>query len=269
MTDPVTLPSLLAMKRRGEKIASLTAYDASAASLQDEAGIEVILVGDSLGNVIQGQPTTLSVTLDHMVYHTACVQRAARRALVLTDLPFLSYCTPEQAAHSAARLIREGGAQAVKLEGGRERLGIVRFLTEQNVPVCGHLGLQPQAIHRLGRYAVQGRDAESASRMIEDACLLAEAGAMLLVLECIPWELAQEITAAVEIPTIGIGAGRHCDGQVLVWQDMLGMSAQHLRFSKDFLAGHADIRGAISAYVREVKAGTFPGDEHSFGRDGP
>jgi 3-methyl-2-oxobutanoate hydroxymethyltransferase len=257
------------MKRRGEKIACLTAYDASAAVLQDEAGVEIILVGDSLGNVIQGQPTTLSVTLDHMVYHATCVRRTARRALVLADLPFMSYSTPEQAARSAARLIQEGGAQAVKLEGGRERLDIVRFLTDQNVPVCGHLGLQPQAIHRLGRYAVQGRDAESARRMIEDACLLAEAGAMLLVLECIPWELAQEITAAVEIPTIGIGAGRHCDGQVLVWQDMLGMSAQHLRFSKDFLAGNAGIRGAVSAYVREVKAGTFPGDEHSFGRDGP
>ncbi|AAU91633.1 3-methyl-2-oxobutanoate hydroxymethyltransferase [Methylococcus capsulatus] len=269
MTDPVTLPDLLAMKRRGEKIACLTAYDASSAALQDEAGIEVILVGDSLGNVIQGQPTTLSVTLDHMVYHTACVQRAARRALVLADLPFLSYCTPEQAVRSAARLIRDGGAQVVKLEGGRERLDVVRFLTEQNVPVCGHLGLQPQAIHRLGRYALQGRDAESACRMVEDARQLAEAGAMLLVLECIPWELAQEITAAVDIPTIGIGAGRHCDGQVLVWQDMLGMSARLPRFCKDFLAGNAGVREAVSAYVREVKAGIFPGDRHSFGRDGP
>jgi 3-methyl-2-oxobutanoate hydroxymethyltransferase len=267
MNVPVSLPGLIAMKRRGEKIASLTAYDASAAALQDEAGIELILVGDSLGNVIQGRPTTLSVTLDHMVYHTACVHRVARRALVLADLPFMSYSTPEQAAHSAARLIREGGAQAVKLEGGRERLEVVRFLTDQNVPVCGHLGLQPQAIHRLGRYAVQGRDAESAQRMIEDACLLAEAGASLLVLECIPWELGQEITTAVEIPTIGIGAGRHCDGQVLVWQDLLGMSGRSLRFAKDFLAGNAGIRAAVSAYVRAVKTGAFPGDEHSFGRD--
>lgn len=255
------------MKRRSEKIASLTCYDATAAALQDQAGIEVILVGDSLGNVIQGQPTTLGVTLDHMVYHTACVQRAARRALILADLPFMSYCTPEQAAHSAARLVREGGAQAVKLEGGRERLDIVRFLTDQNVPVCGHLGLQPQSIHRLGRYAVQGRDAESAKRIMEDACLLSEAGASLLVLECIPWELAQAITATVDIPTIGIGAGRHCDGQVLVWQDMLGMSARNLRFSKNFLAGNEGIREAVSAYVREVKTGLFPGDEHSFGRD--
>lgn len=267
MTDRVSLPSLLAMKRRGEKIASLTAYDATAAALQDETGIDLILVGDSLGNVIQGQPTTLSVTLDHMVYHCACVQRAARRALILADLPFMSYCTPEQAAQSAARLIREGGAQAVKLEGGREKLDIVRFLTHQNVPVCGHLGLQPQAIHRLGRYAVQGRDAESARCIIEDACLLAEAGAGLLVLECIPWELAQEITSAVDIPTIGIGAGRHCDGQVLVWQDMLGMNTQNLRFSKNFLAGHAGIREAVAAYAQEVKAGCFPGEEHSFGRD--
>lgn len=255
------------MKRRGEKITCLTAYDASTAALQDRAGVDVILVGDSLGNVVQGHPTTLCVTLDHMVYHTACVARVARRALILADLPFMSYCTPEQAALGAAKLIREGGAHAIKLEGGRERLDIVRFLVNQNVAVCGHLGLQPQAIHRLGRYVVQGRDAVSAQRILEDACLLEEAGANILVLECVPWELAQEVTEAVSIPTIGIGAGRHCDGQVLVWQDMLGMTEQTLRFSKNFLEGSAGIREAVNKYLQEVRSGTFPADEHSFSRE--
>lgn len=274
MTDPkssgaesLTLPKLAAMKRHGVKIACLTAYEASAAALLDRAGVDVVLVGDSLGNVIQGHATTLAVTLDQMIYHTTCVSRATHRGVVLADLPFMSYPTPERAAYSAARLLGEGGAHAVKLEGGRERIDVIRFLTEQNVPVCGHLGLQPQAIRRLGRYAVQGRDAASAQRILEDACLLEEAGACLLVLECVPAALAQEVTAAVSIPTIGIGAGPHCDGQVLVWHDLLGMTESSPRFVKNFLADSSGIREAVERYVEEVRSGLFPGEEHSYGEE--
>lgn len=253
------------MKSRGEKIAVLTAYDAGFAAAMDEAGVDAILVGDSLGMAVQGHATTLPVTLDHMVYHSACVARGVRRAVRIADLPFMSYATPAQALDSAARLMREGGAQMVKLEGGRKRLETVRALVEQDIPVCAHLGLLPQSVHRMGGYLVQGRDDRSAQAILEDAMLLQEAGASLLVLECVPATLAGEITAALAIPTIGIGAGPDCDGQVLVCYDMLGLTpGKRPRFSRNFLESAGDIPTAFRCYVSDVREGRFPGPEHCF-----
>jgi 3-methyl-2-oxobutanoate hydroxymethyltransferase len=265
MEKPLTIPELQAMKGRGEKIAMLTAYDAGFASAMDEAGIDVILVGDSLGMVVQGYGSTLPVTLDHMIYHAACVARGMRRAVLMADLPFMSYASTAQALDSAARLVREAGVQMVKLEGGRKREDIIRALAEQDIPVCAHLGLLPQSVHRLGGYLVQGRDERSAQLMLEDAIILQEAGAGLLVLECIPAALAGEITAALSIPTIGIGAGSDCDGQVLVCYDMLGITpGKRPKFSRNFLEGAGDIRAAFRSYAAEVREGRFPGPEHSF-----
>lgn len=253
------------MKSRGEKIAVLTAYDAGFAAAMDEAGIDAVLVGDSLGMVVQGHATTLPVTLDQMVYHCASVARGARRAVRIADLPFMSYATSGQALESAARLLREGAAQMVKLEGGRKRADVVRALVEQDIPVCAHLGLLPQSVHRLGGYRVQGRDERSAQILLEDALLLEEAGASLLVLECVPATLAGEITAALAIPTIGIGAGPDCDGQVLVSYDMLGLTpGKRPRFSRNFLETAGDIRSAFRQYVADVREGRFPGPEHCF-----
>jgi 3-methyl-2-oxobutanoate hydroxymethyltransferase len=261
----LTLPGLHAMKARGEKIAMLTAYDAGFAAAMDGAGIDVILIGDSLGMVVQGHATTLPVTLDHMVYHAACVARGARRAVLAADLPFMSYASIGHALDSAARLVREAGVQMVKLEGGRKRAEIVRALAEQDIPVCAHLGLLPQSVHRMGGYLVQGRDEQSAQLILEDAIILQEAGASLLVLECVPAALAGEITAALAIPTIGIGAGPACDGQVLVSYDMLGITpGKRPKFSKNFLEGAGDIGAAFRNYVSEVREGRFPGPEHSF-----
>lgn len=261
----MTVPELAAMKSRGEKIVMLTAYDALFAQLLDESGVDVILVGDSLGMVIQGHATTLPTTLDDMVYHTQCVTRGNRRALVLADLPFMTYPTAERAAENAARLMREGQAQMVKLEGGRSRVDIVRFLVGQGIPVCGHLGLLPQSIHQLGAYTVQGREDRSAQILLEDALMLQDAGVGLLVLECVPAVLAEEITSALVIPVIGIGAGGGCDGQVLVLHDMLGLGAgKRPRFVKDFMAEADDIPSAIRAYAQAVRSGRFPAEEHSF-----
>lgn len=261
---PLTVPALLTMKQRGEKIAMLTAYDATFAAAMDESGVDAILVGDSLGMAVQGHPTTLSVTLDHMVYHSACVARGIQRAILIADLPFLSYTHPQQAITSAGRLIQEGGAQMVKLEGGRKRLEVIRALAEQDIPVCAHLGLLPQSVHRLGGYFTQGRDERSAQTMLEDALLLRDAGASVLVLECIPSILAGEITAALSIPTVGIGAGTHCDGQVLVCYDLLGFTTGKLpRFSYNFLETTGDFRLAFQQYVSAVRSGRFPGPEHS------
>jgi 3-methyl-2-oxobutanoate hydroxymethyltransferase len=265
MAKPLTLPDLQAMKLRGEKIAVLTAYDASFAAAMDEAGVDVILVGDSLGMAVQGHSTTLPVTLDQMVYHAACVTRGAARAALVVDLPFMSYATPSAALESAARLVREAGIQMVKLEGGRKRLDTVRALVEQDIPVCAHLGLLPQAFHRIGGFVVQGRDDRSARALLEEAKLLEAAGASLLVLECIPAALAGEVTASLSIPTIGIGAGPDCDGQVLVCYDLLGLTpGKRPKFSKDFLAGSGDIRTAFRQYVEDVRGGRFPGPEHCF-----
>jgi 3-methyl-2-oxobutanoate hydroxymethyltransferase len=262
---PVTVPGLAAMKARGEKIAVLTAYDALFARLLDESGVEVVLVGDSLGMVIQGHGSTLQTSLDEMVYHTRCAARGVVRALLVADLPFMSYPTPKAAADSAARLIREGGARMVKLEGGRSRLDTVRFLAEQSIPVCGHLGLLPQSVHQLGGYQVQARDNQAAQTLLEDALLLQEAGLGMLVLECVPASLGEEVSRALDIPVIGIGAGQGCDGQVLVLHDMLGLGfGKRPRFVKDFLTGQPDIASAIRAYVAAVKDGAFPAEEHGF-----
>lgn len=265
MDKPLTVPGLLALKAQGTKIAALTAYDAGFAAAMDEAGVDLVLVGDSLGMVVQGHASTLPVTLEQMIYHAACAARGVRRAVLAADLPFMSYADVGQALSSAARLVREAGVQMVKLEGGRKRESVVRALVDEDIPVCAHLGLMPQSIHRTGGYLVQGRDERSAQLILEDALILQEAGASLLVLECVPAALASEITASLSIPTIGIGAGAGCDGQVLVCYDLLGLTpGQRPKFSKNFLEGAGDIRAAFRRYAAEVRAGTFPGPEHGY-----
>ena len=263
---PVTIKTLQRMKQEGEKIACLTAYDYSFAALLDRAGVDAIMVGDSLGMVMQGESSTLPVTVEHMVYHSRCAARGTERALLITDLPFGSYQGgKEPALDSAARLMKEGAAHVVKLEGGEPVAGTVRFLVERGIPVCAHLGLTPQSVHQLGGYGVQGREREAAERILNDARCLQEAGAALLVLEAVPAALARRVTEALAIPTIGIGAGPDCDGQVLVLQDMLGIYPRPSpRFSKNFMPGHEQIEAAVAAYVAAVKAGSFPGPEHSF-----
>ena len=261
--QPLSVNDLQAMKLRGEKIACLTAYDAGFSTLLDHAGIDVLLVGDSLGMVVQGHGTTLPVSMNDMIYHTACVSRVRRRAFVIADLPFMSYVTPVAAAENAALLIQQGGAQMVKLEGAR--LECVRFLADQGVSVCGHLGLLPQSINYLGGYKVQGKDPKEAGKIVQDAENLEQAGAQLLVLECVPAGLAEQITARLSIPVIGIGAGVNCDGQVLVLYDMLAISAgKRPRFSKNFMQGEKSIEAAVSAYQQAVKQGRFPSPEHCF-----
>lgn len=261
----ITISTLQQLKQRGEKFAVLTAYDASFAQLIDEAGVEVLLVGDSLGMVVQGRESTIPVSMDEMVYHSSLVARAAKRALVIADLPFMSYATTEQALCNAARLMKEGGAQMVKLEGGALRLEVVRRLAENGVPVCAHLGLLPQSVHKLGGYRIQGREAAVAEQMLADARALQQAGADLLVLECVPRALASEITGALTIPVIGIGAGADTDGQVLVLYDMLGITpGKRPSFSHDFLAEAGSVRNAIEVYASQVRAGTFPGTAHGF-----
>jgi len=251
------------MKVQGEKISCLTAYDASFSALIDKVGVDVILVGDSLGMVIQGQSTTVPVLMEDMVYHTRCVSRGRQRAFVIADLPFLAYATPTAAAENAARLMQVGGAQMVKLEGARPEL--VSFLTEQGVPVCGHLGLLPQSINRFGGYKVQGRAQADADKIMKDAVVLENAGASLLVLECIPAVLAQEISHRLAIPVIGIGAGPDCDGQVLVLYDVLNIGVgKRPRFSRDFMQGALNIETAIHNYHQAVKQAEFPAAEHSF-----
>lgn len=261
---PLTVPGLLAMKSRGEKIAALTAYDATFAAAMDAAGVDLLLAGDSLGMVVQGHATTLPVTLEQMIYHTSLVRRGASRALVVADLPFMTYATVGQALDSAARLVREAGAQMIKLEGGRHRADIIRALAGQDIPVCAHLGLLPQSVHRLGGYPVQGRDEPDARMLLEDALLLEDAGATLLVLECIPAVLAAEVTASLAIPTVGIGAGPDCDGQILVVYDMLGLTPRCPRFCQNFLAGAGGIPEALTAYVAAVRGRSFPAPEHGF-----
>ena len=259
-----TVPGLTAMARQGEKIAMLTCYDASFAAVLDGAGVDAMLVGDSLGMVIEGHATTLPVTLDEMVYHTRCVAARARTALVIADLPFGSYqASPEQAYASAARLMA-AGAEMVKLEGGAWVAPSVAFLVARGIPVCGHLGLQPQSLHRLGGYKVQGKTDASAQALHEDTRGLALAGAELLVLEMVPAALATALTAATTLPTIGIGAGPGCSGQVLVLYDMLGIyPGKPARFVRNFMTGADSIEAAVAAYVKAVKDGKYPVPEHS------
>jgi 3-methyl-2-oxobutanoate hydroxymethyltransferase len=262
----VTISTLGRMKREGEKIAVLTVYDYSFAAAVDAAGVDVALVGDSLGNVIQGQTSTLPVSLDDMVYHCRCVSRGLDRAMLVGDLPFMSYqVNAETALRSAGRLMQEGGAHVVKLEGGVVMADTVRFLVERGVPVCGHVGLTPQSVNQLGGYRVQGRDEASAARVREGALALQQAGASLIVLEAMPASLATSITEELTIPTIGIGAGPACDGQVLVLYDMLGIYPRPSpKFCKDFLAGQGSVAAALKTYVDEVKSGEFPAAEHSY-----
>jgi 3-methyl-2-oxobutanoate hydroxymethyltransferase len=268
-TKRITVPELGRMKAAGERVTMVTAYDWTFARLLDAAGVELLLVGDSLGMVMQGQETTLPVTLDEMVYHTRLVARGAQRALVVGDLPFGAYqASPERAVENAVRLVKEGGAAAVKLEGGVRMAETIAAIASIDVPVMGHVGLTPQSVHRMGGHKVQGRrhghDAGGRERVLADARAVQDAGAFAVVLEGIPLDLAAEITAELEIPTIGIGAGVHCDGQVLVLHDLLGMSERAPKFAKAYADLTRAVTEAAGAYVHEVKAGTFPTDAHSF-----
>ena len=263
---PVTLFELGKMRAEARKIVMLTGYDASFAALLGRAGVDVVLIGDSLGNVLQGQKSTLPVTLEHMAYHTECVARGGARALVLTDMPFGSYHeNREQAMRNAARLMA-AGAQMVKLEGGEFMADTVRFLVERGVPVCAHIGLTPQAVNQLGGYRVQGRSDEGAARLRADALALEQAGAALMVMEMVPAALATEITASLKtMATIGIGAGPGCDGQVLVLHDMLGIfPGKTARFVRNFMAGADSIEDAVARYVAAVREGSFPAAEHCY-----
>lgn len=258
-----TITDLQQMKQAGQKITSLTAYDASFAALLDQAGVDVLLVGDSLGMVVQGHASTLPVNMQDIVYHAQSVSRGCQQAFIIADLPFMSSATPMQAAENAALLMQQGGAQMVKLEGAR--IEAIQFMVEQGIPVCAHLGLLPQSIYQLGKYAVQGKLAEDAERILAEALQVEQAGAQMLIIECIPAALAQQISVALTIPVIGIGAGVHCDGQVLVVYDMLGISLGRLpRFTKDYMQQADSIFGAIQTYVAEVRNGQFPKQEHSF-----
>lgn len=260
-----TLTKLHAMNGKDEKIAVLTCYDASFAALLEAQGIDVLLVGDSLGMVLQGHETTLPVTLADMVYHTACVARGSSQVFIVSDMPFGTFqVSPQETCAHAAQLMA-AGAQMVKLEGGASMLETVSFLTERGIPVCGHIGLIPQSVNQLGGYRVQGKDSASAQKILEDAVALEQAGAGMIVLEAIPALLAAEITAALSIPTIGIGAGASCSGQVLVLHDMLDIyPGKKARFVKNYMQGADSIGAAIANYVAEVKAGAFPTQNHSF-----
>jgi 3-methyl-2-oxobutanoate hydroxymethyltransferase len=271
MADKVTIQTLRRKKTAGDKLTMLTCYDATFARLLDAAGVDILLVGDSLGMVIQGQTTTLPVTLDEMIYHVRAVARGTQRAQVVGDMPFMSYQTSlDEGMRAAGRMVKEGGAEAVKLEGGAQHAELVRRLVGAGIPVMGHIGLTPQSFHQMGGFKVQGRDAAAAGRLVDDAHALEQAGAYSIVLEGIPLELAREITAAVSVPTIGIGAGPHCDGQVLVIYDLLGMNDDFKpRFVRKYDNFAVRIRTAADAYVNDVRAGTFPTAEESFSTETP
>jgi len=261
----VTVPSLRAMKQRGEKIVVVTAYDASFAAAAEAAGIDVVLVGDSLGMVVQGNDSTLPVTVDQIVYHTAAASRGLDRTLLIADMPFLSARDVPTALATSRRLMGEGNAAMVKIEGSGWASDVIRALSERDVPVCAHLGLTPQSVHKLGGFRVQGREEAAAAHLRAAAREVEDAGADLLVLECVPSPLAAEITRELRIPTIGIGAGTDCDGQVLVMYDLIGLSrGRRPRFVKNFLAGNDSIVGALSAYANAVRARSFPDAEHSY-----
>ncbi len=261
---PITISKIQEMRSSGEKIAVLTAYDASFASLMDHAGIDVILIGDSLGNIIQGHNSTIPVTIEQMVYHTSCVAKGNQSAFLIADMPFGTYASPAQAMENAALLMR-AGAHMVKLEGGAWLSETVQYLVERSVPVCAHLGLLPQSVHTLGGFKVQGKTTQAAEALINDAKVLQAAGAQLLVLEAIPSDLGKKATESIQIPTIGIGAGPDCSGQVLVMHDMLGaFPGRSPKFVKNFLEGQTSIEAAFKQYISDVKVGKFPGPEHGF-----
>jgi 3-methyl-2-oxobutanoate hydroxymethyltransferase len=266
MAEKVTVPEIVKMKLAGKKIAVLTAYDFSFARILDDAGIDILLVGDSVGSVVQGQESTLPVTLEEMIYHTRIVARGRKRALLVADMPFLSYqVSVEEAKRNAGRFLSEGGAEAVKVEGGVPVQKTIQVIVEMGIPVMGHVGLTPQSIHRFGGYKVQGKEKEAREKIMRDALAVEEGGAFSVVLEGIPLDLAQEITRRLSIPTIGIGAGMHCDGQVLVVHDMLGLFDM---YTPKFVKRYANVAGvmtdAVKRFIAEVREGTFPDDEHSF-----
>jgi 3-methyl-2-oxobutanoate hydroxymethyltransferase len=261
----ITLTTLQKMAQEGSRIAMLTCYDASFAAVLEAAGVDSLLIGDSLGNVLQGHESTLPVTLRDMVYHTECVARGSKRAFIIGDMPFASFqVSPQEAFHNAAELMA-AGAHMVKIEGGRPMLDTIEFLTDRGIPVCGHLGLTPQSVHALGGYRVQGRGEDAGQQLLKDAKQLEQAGAGMIVLEAIPAALAGAVTEALTIPTIGIGAGVDCSGQVLVLHDMLDVfPGKKAKFVKNYMRPAGSIQGAVELYVKEVKARTFPGPEHSF-----
>jgi len=266
MGDKITVPHILKMKQRGEKITCLTAYDYSFARILDQAGVEILLVGDSLGCVVQGGHNTLAVTMDEMIYHTRLVVRGRKRALVIGDMPFMSYqASTEQALNNAGRFVKEAGAEAVKLEGGVAVRDAIETIVRAGIPVMGHIGLTPQSVHQFGGYKVQGREKNRREMVLRDAAAAEEAGAFSVVLEGMPLDLAQEITERLTIPTIGIGAGAHCDGQVLVIHDMLGLFDD---FTPKFVKRYADVKsvmtGAVKEFIGEVKERKFPAEEQSF-----
>jgi len=264
--DKVTIHTLKKLKHAGQKICMVTAYDATFARILDEAGADVLLVGDSLGMVIQGHDSTLPVTMDQMLYHSKAVTRGAKRAHVVGDMPFMSYQNGvEDAVRNAGRLVAEAGVGSVKLEGGQEFAEVISRIVRASIPVMGHIGLTPQSVHKMGGYVVQGRDEDTAKKLLEDAVALEQAGCYALVLEGVPLELAKQITNRLTIPTIGIGAGKHCDGQVLVCYDLLGMNPDFKpKFVKRYANLHESITGAAQGFFNEVREGSFPDDDHSF-----
>lgn len=264
-SPPVNVSTLRDMKQAGEPIACITAYDASFGQLVDMAGADVVLVGDSLGMVIQGHDTTVPVTVDDVIYHTRGVARSLIHAFLIADMPFMSYTSPAQALENSVRLMQEGGAMMVKLEGGKGQLAVVEHLAKHDIPVCAHLGLKPQSVHKIGGFRVQGRQAEVATKMLDDAKALESAGADLILLECVPNEVGGAITAAVEAPVIGIGAGPEVDGQILVLYDVLGITQGRMpRFVKNFLDGQPTVLDGIKAYIAAVKDRSYPAKEHCF-----
>jgi 3-methyl-2-oxobutanoate hydroxymethyltransferase len=264
-SPPVNISSLRQMKASGEPIACVTAYDASFAQLVDMAGIDVVLVGDSLGMVVQGHDTTVPVTVDDVIYHTRGVARGLLRAFLMADMPFMSYTTPEQALENAVRLMQDGGAMMVKLEGGKGQVAVVEYLAQHDIPVCAHLGLKPQSVHKIGGFRVQGREQSVARKMLEDAQRLEEAGADLVLLECVPNEVGKAITEALAVPVIGIGAGPDVDGQILVIYDILGITQGRTpRFVRNFMEGQPSVLAAIESYLRAVKDRDYPAVEHCF-----
>ncbi|NFE73422.1 3-methyl-2-oxobutanoate hydroxymethyltransferase [Clostridium botulinum] len=261
-----TIATFQEFKNKGKKISMLTAYDYSMAKIIDESGINGILIGDSLGMVIKGEEDTLSVTVDEIIYHTKSVKKGAKNALIVSDMPFLSYHTSvEEAVKNAGKMIKEGGANAVKLEGGASVIKQIKAIVDAQIPVMGHLGLTPQSVNAFGGFKIQGKSEEAAKRLIEDAKLIEDAGAFAIVLECVPKKVAEIITKEISIPTIGIGAGNECDGQILVYQDMLGMFDDFIpKFVKQYANLGAQMREVIQIYIGEVGEGSFPQDKHSF-----